>query len=124
MSYESLQQQVAENPTMQVTLLGSDLLGMIDRLRDGLIDELRGELRDAVWSARADMMSGLSALNRNKPMTVKEVADMLGVNLSTLHRWNKQGILVRQRVGGKVLYRAEDVERIVREKKGGVSVCG
>ena len=109
---------------MQVTLLGSDLLGMIDQLRSGLVEELRGAMTEAVYSARADMMSGVAALNRRKPMTVNEVSDMLGVDLSTLYRWNKQGILCRQRIGGKVLYRAEDVERIIRERKGGVSVCG
>lgn len=124
MGIDALRQQVAENPTMQVTLLGSDLLGMIDQLRSGLVEELRGAMTEAVYSARADMMSGVAALNRRKPMTVNEVSDMLGVDLSTLYRWNKQGILCRQRIGGKVLYRAEDVERIIRERKGGVSVCG
>jgi excisionase family DNA binding protein len=50
-------------------------------------------------------------------MTVKEVASLLGVDLSTLYRWDKQGVLKRQRIGGKVVYRASDVEEIVKSRK-------
>ena len=117
MSFENLQQQVAENPNMQVTLLGSDLLGLLCELRTGLVSELREAMNEAVMSARQEMLSGVHALHHEKTMSAKEVASLLGVDLSTLHRWNKQGILTRHRVGGKVFYRTEDVEQIIKSRK-------
>lgn len=116
MSYETLQQQVAENPTMQVTLLGSDLLGMIDTMRNGLMSELRTTMREVVMDARREMMSGVHALNTNKSMTREEVCTMLNVSAPTLHRWNKQGFLKAHRIGGKVLYDPKEVQRVYNEK--------
>lgn len=116
MSFENLQQQVTENPNMQVTLLGSDILGMFAEFRTGLVSELREAINDAVLNARKEMLSGVHALHHEKTMTPKEVSDILGVDISTLYRWHKNGILTRQRVGGKVLYRASDVEAIARTK--------
>ena len=123
MSFENLQQQVAENPNMQVTLLGSDLLGLLCELRTGLVSELRDAMNDAVLQARKEMLSGVHALHHEKTMSPNEVASLLDVDLSTLYRWNKQGILTRQRVGGKVYYRTEDVERILKVRKPN-AVCG
>lgn len=121
---ELLQKSVAENPNMQITLLGSDLLGFLDQMRGDLVNEMRDAMTNAVFAVRQDLMAGLTALNQNRTMTPNEVAQMLKVDLSTLYKWNKRGILTRQRIGGKVLYRAEDVERYVRTQRGGVSVCG
>ena len=123
MSFESLQQQVAENPNMQVTLLGSDLLGLLSEFRTGLVSELRDAMNDAVLQARKEMLSGVHALHHEKTMSPNEVASLLDVDLSTLYRWNKQGILTRQRVGGKVYYRTEDVERILKVRNPN-AVCG
>ena len=117
---EFLQKQVAENPNMQVTLQGSDLLGFLAQMRSDLVSEMRDAMTDAVMAVRRDLMSGLTALNQNRTLTVKEVSQMLHTDLSTLYRWDKSGILTRQRIGGKVFYRAEDVERFIRDQKGGV----
>lgn len=66
---------------------------------------------------RADMMSAFRALNQEKMLSREEVAQILGVDLSTLHRWNKNGILKATRVGGKVLYRTEVVQHMLNIKK-------
>lgn len=66
---------------------------------------------------RADMMSAFRALNQEKMLSREEVAQILGVDLSTLHRWNKNGILKATRVGGKVLYPTEVVQRMLNSKK-------
>lgn len=117
---EILQQQVAENPNMQVTLQGSDLLGFLAQMRSDLVSEMRDAMTDAVMAVRRDLMSGLTALNQSRTLTPKEVSQLLKADLSTLYKWNKRGILTRQRIGGKVLYRAEDVERYIRTREGGV----
>ena len=49
-------------------------------------------------------------------MTRKEVCQLLKISLSTIIRWEKQGILKAYRPGGKkVLYRREDIEKIFQE---------
>ena len=102
---------------MQVTLLGSDLLGMLDTMRNGLVAELRETMSEVVRDARREMLSGVHALHHEKAMTVDEVAAMLSVDRSTLHRWDKRGYLIANRIGGKVLYNPEDVQRVLNKRK-------
>lgn len=118
MSYETLQKAVNENPTMQVTLLGSDLLGMLDTMRNGLVAELRDTMTEVVLEARREMMSGVHALNQEKAMTREEVCRMLGVSMPTLNRWHKSGFLKASRIGGKVLYNPKDVRQIYEQRHG------
>lgn len=54
------------------------------------------------------------AKHREKPtLTRKEVADILGVTLSTLWQWAKSGYLVPVKIGSKVMYRPSDVEELM-----------
>ncbi|MBQ0734938.1 helix-turn-helix domain-containing protein [Aquimarina celericrescens] len=48
--------------------------------------------------------------NPKKPMTKQEVADYFNVNLSTVYRWGKDGILSPLGVGGRVYFDREQVE--------------
>lgn len=48
----------------------------------------------------------------------KRVAEILDVDLSTLHRWAKRGILVPIEVGGYRRYRMSDVNRLLAQKGG------
>lgn len=66
---------------------------------------------------RADMMSAFRALHQEKMLSREEVAQILGVDLSTLHRWNKNGVLKATRVGGKVLYSTQTVQQMLNHKK-------
>ena len=53
----------------------------------------------------------------NKPetyLTVEETAKRLGVDRSTLWRWNKEGYLISIKIGSKVRYKLSDVERLQR----------
>lgn len=117
MSLDALQQAVSENPSMQVTLRGSDLLGMIDTMRNGLVEELRSTMTEVVMEARREMLSGLHALHHEKTMTVNEVCTMLSVDRSTLYRWDKCGFLVSNKIGGKVLYNPKDVLEVLNKRK-------
>jgi len=50
-------------------------------------------------------------------LTPKEVTEILGVNLTTLWRWHKEGYLTKVYIGEKPRYRQSDVDRIL---KGGL----
>ena len=43
----------------------------------------------------------------------KKVAELLDVNLSTLWRWAKKGLLVPIEVGGRLRYKMSDVRRML-----------
>ena len=43
----------------------------------------------------------------------QKVAEILDVDLSTLHRWAKRGLLVPLEIGGKRRYKMSDVRRML-----------
>lgn len=67
----------------------------------------------------------LKGINHNADSTVawlnsKQVADRLGVDLSTLWRWEKEGYIRAERFGRKVRFKESEVLRVEEaEKKGG-----
>lgn len=61
------------------------------------------------------------SLEKSKPieekyLTTGETAQMLGVDKSTLWRWNKCGYFTNVKIGGKVRYRQTDVEELMMKK--------
>jgi len=56
--------------------------------------------------------------NPTKYQTRKEVADMLSVNISSVHNMSKRGVLQKYQISGKVLYKRSEVEAaIIKLKK-------
>ena len=47
----------------------------------------------------------------------QKVAEILDVDLSTLHRWAKRGLLVPIEIGGKRRYRMSDIRRMLNNGK-------
>ncbi len=47
----------------------------------------------------------------------QKVAEILDVDLSTLHRWAKRGLLVPIEIGGKRRYKMSDVRRMLNNGK-------
>jgi excisionase family DNA binding protein len=50
---------------------------------------------------------------RNEMITADKAAEVLMVTRNTLYRWEKKGTLIPVKVGGKVLYRFEDVKNFI-----------
>lgn len=48
-------------------------------------------------------------------ITPKEVCQLLGVNLTTLWRWNNEGYLTKVYIGNKPRYRQSDIDRILKK---------
>ena len=62
-----------------------------------------------------------NSLEKSKPveekyLTAEETAQMLGVDKSTLWRWNKCGYPTNIKVGSKVRYRLTDVEELMKRR--------
>ncbi|PJX21724.1 DNA-binding protein [Psychroflexus sp. S27] len=48
-------------------------------------------------------------------LTRQEVAEMLKVDVSTVHNWSVSGILKRHAIGRRVYYKLSEVERAIIE---------
>lgn len=60
-----------------------------------------------------DLLNEYTKPKEEKFLTIKQVAELLGVTEPTLWRWNKEGILKRVKVGNKVRYKESDVKKVL-----------
>ena len=88
--------QIAENVIYQLT--SKDL----QRFAMTLIDNTKKELEEKIL---ADKME--------RYISPKDVAEMLGVDPSTLWRWGKRDYLTPCYIGGKKRYRYSDIKRLL-----------
>lgn len=84
-----------------VTIKYQDLLSLTDSIVERILDEI-------VPAA------GENAVERL--MTKQEVMEKFGVCHTTLHNWNKSGVLVPVKVGRKIHYRQGDVQELLARK--------
>jgi predicted DNA-binding transcriptional regulator AlpA len=50
-------------------------------------------------------------------ISLKEACELLKVCRASLWRWEKQGYLTPQRIGGKTMYKRTDIEKLYGKKK-------
>lgn len=50
-------------------------------------------------------------------LTRKEVSEMLKISLTTLCNWQKKQILIPLKIGKRVLYKSEDVEKALQKQE-------
>ena len=48
-------------------------------------------------------------------LTRHEVAEMLKINLSSVHNWTKKGIITAYQIGGRVYYKRQELEASIIE---------
>lgn len=88
-------------PELSVTIRLGDLI----EANESLIRKVRLELEQLITDANTETYP-----SREK------VAEMLGVEVVTLWRWDKQDYLKPVRIGGKVRYRMSDIQNILGSK--------
>lgn len=93
------------------------MLDIIEKYPDLNITVKAGELmklaEHIVKLTCQEMEQQIADVKNESYLTRDEVSGMLGVDLSTLWRWNKQKYLVHIEVGGKRKYRMSDVKQIL-----------
>lgn len=53
----------------------------------------------------------------NRYLTRQEVANMLNIDLSSVHNWSKKGILQPYQISGRVYYKLEEIENSIIQLK-------
>jgi len=86
---------------INLTVSGSDLLTFAGKL----VKETAAEVEAKIKAAQTP----------DELLTRQQVADMLGVTLTTLFHWNNKGILPTIKIGAKVRYRRSDIEKALRK---------
>lgn len=67
-----------------------------DQLVARVVSELKNELKQATFT--------------EKYLTREEVSELLKISLSTIHNWTKKEILHPYQIGGRVYFKASEIE--------------
>ena len=71
------------------------------------------DLREAFLQWAAEMKQSEPVRQEEVYLTAKEAAKKLGVDLSTLWRWDRSGYLKKIKVGKSVKYRGSDIRKLM-----------
>ena len=71
------------------------------------------ELKEAFLQWSEELKSQHQVQNEESYLSAQETADKLGVDVSTLWRWDKSGYLKKIKVGKKNRYRESDVLKLM-----------
>lgn len=74
--------------------------------------DLKNAIDASIQQAIQELNEGVSKSNNDNLVPLKEVAETLNVSRCTLNRWNKDGYLVPIKIGRKVFYRQNDINKI------------
>lgn len=69
--------------------------------------------REVLSDVKRRLETQISENSQERYLTIKQVCSFLSVDASTLWRWRKRGYLNSVVIGGKRLYRASDVRRMI-----------
>lgn len=92
-----------KNPEMQQTSLivikAEDLVNAMQTLYESAINKVK---KEAKATNSIEMM-----------ISAKEAKQLLGKSSNTLWKWSKRGYLVPQKVGGTLMYKVSDINKIM-----------
>lgn len=72
--------------------------------------EFKKEILDGVKSYLQELLSQQKEKEASDYLTRQQVAEMLSIDLSTVHNWTKQGKLISYGIGNRVYYKLSEVE--------------
>lgn len=82
-------------------------------------DDLREVMKSFYQEERERTEQAIQKHRESPTLGRKETAKLLGVSLATLWKWAKEGYLVPVKIGTKVMYKATDIDEILKTGEGG-----
>ena len=82
------------------------------------IDDLRLIVKETIESTKKEFEKSIRDDKTETYKTIEQVTEILGVNKSTLWRWNRSGYLVHYEIGGGRRYLMSDVKALLSNGKG------
>lgn len=81
-------------------------------------NELKDALIESVTNQLNDFKKHLENQNKTTEyLSRNDVSKMLGINLSSVHNWTKNGILQAYQISGRVYYKRSEIEESIVELK-------
>ena len=75
--------------------------------------QLQEAIIDGVKTQLDDLKKNFQPKEPNEYLTRQEVAEMLKIDLSTVHNWSKNGKLNPYGIGNRVYYKRDEVEKAI-----------
>jgi excisionase family DNA binding protein len=89
-----------------IQFIGTSPKELIEELKDSLIPELKEQL-----SKEFQPKEPTSYLTRN------EVCEILHIDLSSLHRWRKEGKLIAYGLGNRVYFKRNEIDELINQNR-------
>lgn len=83
--------------------------GSVTQLHGLTPEELMASFKEVLRGELKAILEEITPNDRQKYLTRKQVAEMLNVNLSTIHSWSKSGKLKPYGIGNRVYFLKEDI---------------
>ena len=81
------------------------------------LKDLKELFRQVLKTELEDLITNQKPQNLNEYLTRKEVAQMLKIDLSSVHNWSKRGILKPYKLGNRVYFKLEELQNSFVEFK-------
>ncbi len=89
-----------------IQFLGTSPADLITELKNSLIPELREQLA-----------KDFQPKQPTEYLTRKEVCDLLSIDLSSLHRWRKEGTLTAYGIGNRVYFKRSEIDEVINSNR-------
>ncbi|WP_242121650.1 helix-turn-helix domain-containing protein [Aestuariivivens sediminicola] len=80
-------------------------------------EQLQNAIIEGVKLQLQDLKKHFQPKEPNEYLTRADVAEMLKIDLSSVHNWTKRGILTSYQIGGRVYYKHKEIENAIVELK-------
>lgn len=90
----------------QVQFIGTSPKELIEELKVSLIPELKDQLSKEFQPKEP-----------TEYLTRQEVCDLLSIDMSTLHRWRKDGVLIAYGLGNRIYFKRNEIEALIENSR-------
>lgn len=90
----------------QIQFIGIDPYDLIQEMRKEFLPDIKRELKEEFQPKEPT-----TYLTRN------EVCKLLHIDLSTLHRWRKDGILIAYGLGNRIYFKRNEIEEFITRNR-------
>jgi hypothetical protein len=73
-------------------------------------EQLQNQIIEGVKLQLEDLKKHFTPKEPNRYLSRQDVAEMLQIDLSSVHNWTKKGTLTSYQISGRVYYRLDEVE--------------
>ena len=80
-------------------------------------EQLQKAIIEGVKTQLQDLKKHFQPKEPTEYLTRNEVAEMLKINLSSVHNWTKKGTLKSYQIGGRVYYKRSEIDNSIDELK-------